>query len=415
LAMEKTSSRSDSDKLDLQQHAAPLSKAALVCAAVGLIAAVVLGMLHGDSGRQFFFAYLTGYMYFLSIALGGLFFTIVQHLTKAAWSVNVRRIAEWLAASMPMMAGLSIPIVAAILLQHGSLYKWSLSDERLAMPHFRSVYLNPFFVVLRLAVYFTLWSVIGRWYWRQSLEQDKSSDFNITRRLQYRAAPAMLVFAVTLTLCAFDLLMSLDPNWSSTIFGVYIFAGSTISIFATIILTVILLQSRGYLRESVTHEHFHDLGKFLFAFTFFFGYIAFSQFMLQWYGNIPEETEWYRHRGATTAIGAANGWSVVIIMILFGHVLIPFAGLLSRHVKRNPKFLGFWAAWLLFFHWWDLLWIVRPEMRADHGFDIGLVDLAVFVGIGGALLWTVVGKAGQASLRPLHDPRLADSLAFENV
>jgi hypothetical protein len=231
--------------------------------------------------------------------------------------------------------------------------------------------------------------------------------------MQWVAAPCMVIFAITFTLAVFDLLMSLDPEWTSTIFGVYCFAGSTLSIFATITLTTLYLQSKGLLRESITIEHFHDLGKWLFAFTFFYGYIAFSQFMLQWYGNMPEETEWFRRRGATTAMGAANNWTVIILMILFCHILIPFAGLLSRHVKRNPKLVGFWAVWQLAFCWVDLLWIVRPEMHGHSG--IGLIDAAIFVGIGGVFVTVVLRKASGAALRPLNDPRLEAAMTYENL
>jgi hypothetical protein len=251
------------------------------------------------------------------------------------------------------------------------------------------------------------------WYWKQSVTQDQTGDFNITRKLQYFAAPGMVLFAVTLTGAAYDLIMSLDPNYGSTMFGVYFFAGSTVSIFATIILTVLLLQSRGFMRESVTVEHFHDLGKFLFGFIFFWGYIGFSQYMLQWYANLPEETQWLKIHGMTTISADANAWSAVILMLLFGHLLIPFAGLMSRHVKRTPVLLGFWAVWMLTFHYIDVFWMIMPLM--DGHFHLWLVDAAAFFGIGGVMLAFVIRKAAHDSIRPAKDPRLADSLAFENV
>jgi hypothetical protein len=408
-----SSSSTEPERLNLREHAWPLYMTAEIVAVVGLIGAIILGYLENDGFRRFFFAYLTGYAFFLAIALGGLFFTIVQHLTKAGWSVNVRRIAEWLAASMPIMAALAAPIVIAIVLPHSPLYSWTDPAKREDFSPFKKLYLNVPFVVIRLVFYFTVWSVMGVWFWKQSVKQDISGDYKLTERMQTLSAPCMILFGLTLTFCVFDLLMSLDPDWASTIFGVYYFAGSAIAIFATIILFVLFLQSRGFLLESVTVEHFHDLGKWLFAFTFFWGYIAFSQYMLYWYGNIPEETEWFRRRGATTAVGDANGWSVVIIMLLFGHFLIPFAGMLSRHVKRSRKALGFWAVWLLCFVWLDMLWIVRPEFSKT--FDLGLIDLAVFVGIGGVFLFVVLRKAAHDALRPLRDPRLADALAYENL
>jgi hypothetical protein len=235
---------------------------------------------------------------------------------------------------------------------------------------------------------------------------------------------AMIAFAVTLTLGAFDLFMSLDPYWSSTIFGVYYFAGCVIAVFATIILTVLLLQRMGYLRGVVTVEHFHDLGKFLFGFTFFWGYIGFSQYMLIWYADLPEETRWYLHRGASTgnhSFGSTDlnalmlaPWSYVTVALLFGHLLIPFAGLMSRHVKRYPPLLGFWAVWLLTFHWIDMFWIVMPEMQYGT-FHFGIVEIAAFIGIACLYLGFVISRAVQGAVRPTHDPRLQASLAFQNV
>ncbi|MGD1276990.1 MAG: quinol:cytochrome C oxidoreductase [Tepidisphaeraceae bacterium] len=407
-------SPTEPERLDLREHAWPLYVAAQVIGVIGLIVAILLGYEAADSFRRFFFAYLTAYCFFLTVALGGLFFTVLQFLVRGGWGVNVRRIAEWLASSLPLMAALSAPIVISILLRHGDLYPWSDRAARMQLSHFKQIYLRPIFVLARLAVYFAVWSAIGLWYWKQSTRQDATGDVELTVKMQARAAPCMVLFALTLTGAAFDLVMSLDPHWYSTILGVYFFAGSAVAVFAAIIVAVLLLQWRGFLRQSVTIEHFHDLGKYLFGFIFFWGYIAFSQYMLQWYGNMPEETEWYRRRGATTAISSANGWSVVILLLLFGHFLIPFAGLLSRHVKRSRIALGFWAVWMLAFHWLDMLWLVRPEMSGGK-FDIGWIDLAVFLGIGGVFLAFMLRKAAHDALRPLNDPRLADSLAFENV
>jgi hypothetical protein len=189
------------------------------------------------------------------------------------------------------------------------------------------------------------------WYWRQSTAQDESRDAKLTEKMQARSAPAMVAYGLTVTLAAFDLLMSLDPRWYSTIFGVYFFAGATIACFSSVIIAVNLLHRGGHLLRGVTVEHFHDLGKFLFCFVFFWGYIAFSQYMLLWYANIPEETEWLRRHGATTVRGDMNGFTAVAVILLFGQLLIPFGGLLSRHVKRNRKALLFWAIWVLVFHW----------------------------------------------------------------
>src|SRR5206468_417977 len=182
-------------------------------------------------------------------------------------------------------------------------------------------------------------------------------DVALSDRMQFWSAPATLVMAITITFAAFDFLMSLDPHWYSTMFGVYYMTGSLLAAFAALCLTIAMLQHLGYLTRSITVEHLHDLGKWLFAFVFFWGYIAFSQYMLLWYANIPEETEWLARRGATTVRDQTSAWSWVSLALLFGQLLVPFAGLLSKHVKRNYKALMFWAAWVLIFHWIDMFWL----------------------------------------------------------
>jgi len=411
------SSSAPAERLNLREHAWPFYIAAMVCGVAGMIAAIALGAMQNDSFKRFFFAYLTSYAFFLAITLGGLFLVILQHLTRAGWAVNLRRIAEWLAGSMPIMAVLAAPIVVSILLGqlngHGSLYKWSNAAEREHYPDFRKLWLTPAFFLARMAFCFIVWSMLGLWYWKTSTRQDVTGDYRLSEKMQAFAAPAMVLFGLTFTSAAFDFLMSLDAEWASTIFGVYYFAGAALASFSTIIVTVLLLQARGFLRKSVTVEHFHDLGKFLFGFTFFWGYIGFSQFMLYWYANMPEETEWFRRRGATTALHAANTWSYVILALLFGHFLLPFPGLMSRHVKRHPRVLGAWAVWMLAFCWLDVFWMIRPEYYGDGRFDIGLIDLACFLGIGGILVVWVLRKAAHDSLRPLQDPRLEASMTLE--
>ena len=226
--------------------------------------------------------------------MGGLFFVLLQHATKAGWSVNVRRIAEWFAATLPLMAVLSVPILAAVLMgPRNSLYPWAVDRSGRGHFGFKGWWLSRGFFVGRAIVYLVVWSALGVWYWKQSILQDETGDIEITRRMQYRAPVGLILLGLTLTFAAWDWIMSLDPSWYSTIFGVYFFGGSSLAVFSSLILTARFLQTRGLLTKSVTTEHFHDLGKFLFGFTFFWGYIAFSQFMLQWYGNIPDETEWF--------------------------------------------------------------------------------------------------------------------------
>lgn len=400
------------ERLELGVRAWPVYVGAMIGGAAGLVLSMVAGYLAHDGFARFYHAYLVSYGFVLSIALGALFFVLLQHLTRAGWSVSVRRVAEAVGATMPVLAALAAPIVVSVLLGGGELYPWAQKTVDHAIAQKRA-FLNPGFFIVRLVVYFGAWSAIGLWYWRQSIRQDQSGDVELTTKMQKRAAPAMVILGLTLTGAAIDLLMSLDPHWYSTIFGVYYFAGAAVAGFATIILAVYLLQRGGFLLRSVTIEHYHDLGKLLFGFVFFWGYIAFSQYMLLWYGNLPEETAWLARRGATTVPGDVNGWTAVSLLLLFGNLLIPFAGLMSRSVKRRKGLLAFWAGWLLVFHWLDLLWLVGPEL--DGKVHVGVVELAALVGVGGVLVAALARIGARHKLRPVRDPRLEEALTFENV
>jgi hypothetical protein len=273
--------------------------------------------------------------------------------------------------------------------------------------------LNRWGFTLRMILYFAVWIGIALWYWRRSTEQDRTGDVTLTDRMQLRSAPAVIAVVLTLTFASFDLIMSLDPHWFSTMFGVYYLTGSMLAGFAAMILVLGLLQRLGYLTQSVTTEHYHDLGKWLFAFVFFWGYIAFSQYMLLWYANIPEETGWLARRGASSAHEHIGPWTTVSLILLFGQLLIPFAGLLSKHVKRSRPALMFWAGWLLVFHWVDLFWCVMPEL--DGRLHFGIVEILCFLGIGGVFMATYLRMLAKNPLRPLNDPRMPESLAFQNI
>ncbi len=420
-----------------------------IAAVFGLVGSLLLGYMYDPSFRRFYFAYLVAYAFCLSVAVGALFFVLIQHLTRAAWSVSVRRIAEVMASTMPVLGVLAAPIIFSVLTQKGDLYRWALpyssaspaaikaaaagEDEveptaieldpnpqvhehpRMLDPLTlqKRAFLNPWFFTIALAICFFTWTTIALWYRRQSVNQDRTANPALTLKMQNAAAPALVVFGVTVSIAAWLLLMSLDPHWYSTMFAVYYFSGSVLSFFASIIIIIYMLRRTGYLSQSVTIEHFHDLGKFQFAFVFFWGYIAFSQYMLLWYANIPETTGWYSRRGATTAHGHVTGWTYLSLAILFGQFLIPFAGLLSRHVKRQPALLALWAVWLLVFHYLDLYWVVMPEY--GPGFKVHAMDLFAVIGVTALMLTGMFRFSATRPLRPTADPRLADSLAFQNI
>lgn len=360
-------------------------------------------------------SYLTAFVFVLSITLGALFFVLIQHLTRAGWSVVVRRVAEVLAGTVKPLALLSLPLLIPLMFGDHSLFEWNdVSkldtesagyDELLA--HKRP-WLNPAFFVLRAFVYMGVWIWLARFYLNKSVTQDSTGDPQLTMDQQVRAPIAMFMFAFSVNFFAFDFMMSLAPHWFSTIYGIYYFAGCVVSGIASLILITSWLQKLGVIREEVTVEHFHDLAKLLFGFTFFWGYIAFSQFILIWYANIPEETFWFLKR-------MENGWEWVSLALLFGHLLIPFLGLMSRASRRTHKILLFWAVWMLAMHALDIYWNIVPHFVTRPGFNPTDVLMIVGVGAVGLSLFIRTATKLNVSMVPVRDPRMPESLAFHQM
>ncbi len=429
---------------DLTASLGPLGRRfaglALGAGILGLGVAVAVAALTPGSYRRFMLAYVVAFAFVLSLALGGMFFVFIQHVTRSGWSVVVRRLAEALMINVVLVALMFIPIAVAVVQGHGSLYSWTQRDipnqesqgagppsqagSAAVNPHpsvghaerafssAKQAYLSAPAFIGRWIVYLGLWSLIAWFFRRHSVRQDTEGDYRHTQRMEAVAGPVGVVFGITVTFAAFDLVMSLAPHWFSTIFGVYFFAGSVVASLALMILMLVRLQGHGLLKQ-VNVEHQHDLGKLLFCFVFFWGYIAFSQYMLIWYGNMPDERVWLVARGASTAAGVANGWSTILLILLFGHFLLPFAGLLSRHAKRRRALLTGWAVWLLLMQWLDLLWLVMPSMGPK--LHLGVIEIGLGVGLGGLFMAGVWRSLGQCRLLPVHDPRLQESLAFENI
>jgi len=383
----------------------PESRAHLSAGAIGV--AVLGGVLLASATRPegvrgALQSYLVAYCYVLTLALGALFFVTLQHLVRASWSVVVRRVAELVAAVLPFLALLALPVLAGA----QWLYPWAdrAAAAGDALLRHKQAFLNVPFFAARLAVYFGFWALWWLYLWRGSTRQDLCGDPQITVRLQKRSAPAMAGFALTLTFATFDLVMSLNPKWHSTILGVYLFSGCVVGSLALLIVAFMLLQWRGRLVEAVGVEHYHDLGKLLFAFVIFWAYIAYSQYMLIWYANLPEETVWYARRQEPQ-------WAWMSVLLLCGHFLLPFVGLISPYAKRSRKHLGFWAVWLLIMHWVDIYWLMMPQLRPQRSLPT-LVDLLCVFGLAALCFAWAAYLARGRMLIPVRDPRLADSLAF---
>jgi hypothetical protein len=399
---------SDRESLSLPETVTRSSRILVVVGVLLVLLAVVFGLLRGDGLQYFWHAYLVSFCFYLSLSLGALFFVALQHASRAGWSVGVRRVAEVLATNTLLMAILFLPILVAAVLGSSALYTWldpgvMLEDHLLAG---KSKYLNIWFFLARAVAFFGVWIALVWYFWRRSLEQDESGDANLTLRMERVSYPALILFAVTITFAAFDWIMTLTPHWYSTIFGVYYFAGAVVGFLAAVILLLVGLQKAGRLTSSVTVEHYHELGKLLFAFTIFWGYIAFSQYLLIWYANIPEETTWYLPR-------QQNSWIAVSLILLFGHLLIPFVGLISRGAKRRPATLAFWAAWLLVMHWLDVHYLIMPNVEIT-GLPVGPMDVLCALGLGLVYAAGILVVAGNRPLTPTRDPRLGESLGFEN-
>ncbi len=392
---------------------------------------VILGKGNGDNWRRFFHSYVIGWTFATSLAIGAMFFVIIHHLVRARWSTSVRRIAEAMTGAFPILfiAGLGfiIPLAAG----YKDLYYWTAPDaHNHELNHHLAAklgWLDPTLFAIRYAIYGVMYIGLSRYFTSKSRKQDETGDAKISETLRIAAGPAAIIFALTTIFFSFDIIMSFAPKWYSTIVPVNFFGGAMIAAFAFLIVFSIIVQRSGRLTRSVTTEHYHDMGKWLFAWTFFWAYTAFSQFMLIWYANMPEETVFYKYRMFTE-------WQPWTVALMVGHWLFPFVFLLSRWTKRIGPTLAFFAVWQFVFHWVDLYWNIMPNYTWSstflengskfvegplagnlHQYQIGFtpVDVTMWVAMIGFFL-VGLGKALHGNLIPVKDPTLPSSLAFEN-
>ncbi len=523
-----------------------------IAAAVGLVGVgITAALMFGTDGARAGYSYLFGFYVFLTIALGSLFFVLIQHLTSAGWSVTVRRTAEFFAMGLPVFALLFLPI----LMKADLIYPWTQSPHEgkgheekagheekkkegsLGLPFVNEAHaqpaapapsaagaasakehddgtgkghgdghgvgrgdgsganvegrkaheggadkheahedgtgggngdghgkgkgngtgvpheggahagglehhadaleheqaeimeakqkgwLNKNFWYVRAAGYFAIWSALAWFFFANSTKQDKSKDPKLTMASAKWAPLGTFAFGITLTFAAIDWLMSLDPMWFSTIYGVYIFATSVVSSLAMIIVVTMALRNGGPLSKVVTTEHYHDLGKLLFGFNVFWAYIGFSQMMLIWYAALPSETPFYHKRWETPSsltVGNHSGdfWTNVSVALIVGHFAIAFLVLISRNTKRRLPMLRFGAFWMLMMHVVDMYWFVLPNFEPNTkaaGFSFALTDVTALLGVGGIYFAVVFYMMTKHALIPTGDPRLARSIAFQNA
>src|ERR671913_1474345 len=357
---------------------------AAICAVLGAVACAVLG---AANPKQFFFSWLVAVLFFLSLAIGALFFVLIQYAAQGGWGIVLRRIGETTFATLPVMAALFVPLLLGL----HDLYEWSHAEavEHDALLAWKAPYLNVPFFLIRAALFFVVWCLIAVFYYRSSRSQDATGDHNVSARLRKLAGPAIIVLALTQTFASIDWIMSLTPHWYSTMFGVYFFAGSFIGFIALLSVVVVAMRHAGLLDTIISAEHLHDVGKFLFAFTAFWAYIAFSQFFLMWYANLPEETIWFKAR-------MEGSWMQASLFLMAGHFVAPFFYLMGRTVKRKGATLAAGGAWILAMHFVDLYWQIMPTLHPE-GLRPSALDVAALVTVGGCFVGgggLVVGQEG---------------------
>jgi hypothetical protein len=373
--------------------------------------------------------YLNAFMFTMALGFGGLIFVTIQHLVRANWSIVVRRLAEHSLFTLPFIAAAGIPLLWG----HGghSVFEWMHVQAVLEDPMLKAkvAYLNVDAARARFALYLGIWVTLAYLFWKWSRAQDSAKTTEEAEAYSYKqrflAPISLILFALSMTFGAFDFMMSLDPHWFSTIFGVYYFAGIALTFHAFLVILVFLLQRSGMLKGVVTPEHYHDLGKFMFGFTVFWTYIGFSQYFLIWYANIPEETHWFQYR-------AHGQWLSLSMLVIFGRFVIPFFLLLPRGAKRNPNYLVWMALWVVFMEFVDMFWLIQPPFahhaaaRFEHE---GALDVAHFfhehititvadggflIGFMGLFLALFGYSLNSSKLVPIKDPRLEESLNHEN-
>jgi len=366
---------------------------------VGMIGLALCGAGLLSNREEFFRSYLLAYLFWLGIALGCLAIVMLHHLSGGAWGIVIRRLLESATRTLPLMALFFLPIVFGL----SFLYEWArpeaLGDKML---RHKSLYLNVPFFLARAALYFAAWIPVAYFLNKWSLEQDQTAAPSLSRQLELLSGPGLVIYGATMTFASIDWVMSLEAHWYSTIYGLSFMVGQVLGAFAFAIAVAILLSSRKPLSEVISAEHLHDLGKLLLAFVMLWAYLAFSQFLIMFSGNLPEEIPWYIRR-------QQGGWRWIGLLLILMHFVLPFLLLLSRSLKRDAKKL-LAVAWLVIaMRFVDLLWQVSPAFHPG-GFHLSWMDPAALAGIGGIWLASFVKQLKGRPVLPLHDPFFEEAL-----
>jgi hypothetical protein len=349
---------------------------------------------------QFYQSYLMAYMFCLSISLGSLALGMVHQLTGGAWGIVIRRPIGAASRLLPLMTLLFVPVVVGM----NNLYPWTHAavvarDELLQA---KRAYLNVPFFLLRAAIYFSAWNAISYWLNRWAVEQDRTADPEVARKMQKVSAAGLVLYGLTITFASFDWLMSLEPHWYSTIYGVLVMGGQGLSAMAFLIGVLVWLSRRPPLDRIIVKAHFHDLGNLLLAFVMLWAYFGFSQYLIIWAGNLPQEISWYAHRLQT-------GWRFIGIALILFHFAVPFVLLLSRTMKREATLIVKVAIGILVVRLVDLFWLIAPEFHTG-GIAVSWVDIVLPASLGAVWLGCFISQLRRRAILPVHDPEFEEAL-----
>jgi len=375
-----------------------IQRLALITGAVGLVASL-LGLWL--SPQYFYRAWLVGWVFWVGVTLGCLAISLLHHLTRGAWGLVIRRVLEAASRTLPLLLILALPIVFGL----KDLYEWARPEavRADALLQAKAAYLNVPFFLTRLVLYFLIWGGVAFLMSWLSRRQDLRPDPGLNRRMQLIAGPALAAYCLAVTFAAVDWLMSLQPRWFSTIYGVYLMGSQGLAALAFLITFGLWLSRREPMSRVLQPRHFHDWGKLFFAFVMLWAYFSFSQFLIIWAGNLPEEISFYlpRMRGA---------WGGLFLAIVLFHFLLPFLLLLSRDLKRNARRLVVVAVMMLLIRWLELVWQVEPAFH-DHNAGFYWLYLVAPLTIGGFWFAWFLRELKSRPLLPINHPDLPEAIA----
>jgi hypothetical protein len=375
-----------------------LQQRALISGVIGLVLCVV-GYV--KSPGDLLQSYLLAFIFVLGLSLGSLGLLMLQHLTGGHWGIIIRRPLESATRAIPLLLVLFLPIFFGMNYLYSAWLKAPATGEG-SLSEFQKTYLTMGGFRTRAVIYFAIWLVLMFVFNRWSQEQDVNrEDRGLRRRFKMLAGPGIILYVFAMSFAAIDWVMSLSPHWASTIYGFLFVAGQLISSMSLMIAVIVLLSRTPPFADIVQTRHLHDLGKLLLAFVMLWAYFDFSQLLITWSGNLPEEISFYRSR-------LYGSWGVVAVIILIFHFFVPFFLLLSRELKRNPKLLPKVAVWLIFMRFVDLFWMTRPEFTSSAVPRVW--DIAAPLALGGLWFFVFAWQLQQRPLLPLGDPKLEEAI-----